>query len=312
MKKIPLLKFFIVVFFLDFTFSHASFQNKIIANIGDQIITSHELKNKIITNLILNNQEINQNSVNENKKMALQALVNYKLKKNETIKYKIKPNKKAVDNYLERIASRYNVNIDDLKNIFKINNLNFELYVDEIQIEYAWQQLIYNMYNKKLLLDDKQVNEELNQLIKNQQGLVEYELAEIELLVGSSQEDIEQINLIKSELKTNSFENTAIKYSASSSALDGGNLGWINAKALSSDIATQLKNMKKGQVTEPIYKTNSILFIKLLGKKQTSLNLENKEKLKNKIIADKKNELLNLYSNNHLTKIKNNTFINIK
>ena len=70
--------------------------------------------------------------------------------------------------------------------------------------------------------------------------------------------------------------------------------------------------MKKGQVTEPIYKTNSILFIKLLDKKQTGLNLENKEKLKNKIIADKKNELLNLYSNNHLTKIKNNTFINIK
>ena len=32
------------------------------------------------------------------------------------------------------------------------------------------------------------------------------------------------------------------------------NLGWINAKALSGDIATQLKNMKKGQVTEPIYK----------------------------------------------------------
>ena len=244
--------------------------------------------------------------------MALQALVNYKLKKNETIKYKIKPNKKAVDNYLKKIASRYNVNIDGLKNIFKINNLNFELYVDEIQIEYAWQQLIYNMYNKKLLLDDKQINEELNQLIKNQQDLVEYELAEIELLLGNSQEDIEKINQVKSQLKTNSFENTAIKYSASSSALDGGNLGWINAKALSSDIATQLKNMKKGQVTEPIYKTNSILFIKLLDKKQTGLNLENKEKLKNKIIADKKNELLNLYSNNHLTKIKNNTFINIK
>jgi len=297
---------------LNFTFAQASFQNKIIANIGDQIITSHELKNKIITSLILNNQEINQNSVNQNKKMALQALVNYKLKKNEIIKYDIKPNKKAVDSYLERIASKFNVNADGLKKIFQINNLNFELYVDEIQIEYAWQQLIYNLYNKKLLLDDEQISEELNQLIKSQQSLLEYELAEIELLLESSSEDIEKINQIKTELTSNSFENTAIKYSASSSALDGGNLGWINAKALSNDIAIKLENMKVGQVTDPIYKTNSILFIKLLDKKKTSLNLENKEKLKNKIIADKKNELLDLYSNNHLTKIKNNTFINIK
>ena len=312
MKKNLTYKFFITIFFLNFTFAQASFQNKIIANIGDQIITSHELKNKIITSLILNNQEINQNSVNQNKKMALQALVNYKLKKNEIIKYDIKPNKKAVDSYLERIASKFNVNADGLKKIFQINNLNFELYVDEIQIEYAWQQLIYNIYNKKLLLDDEQISEELNQLIKSQQSLLEYELAEIELLLESSSEDIEKINQIKTELTSNSFENTAIKYSASSSALDGGNLGWINAKALSNDIAIKLENMKVGQVTDPIYKTNSILFIKLLNKKKTSLNLENKEKLKNKIIADKKNELLDLYSNNHLTKIKNNTFINIK
>ena len=97
---------------------------------------------------------------------------------------------------MEKIASRYNVNIDDLKNIFKIKNLNFDLYLDEIQIEYAWQQLIYNMYNKKLLLDDKQINEELNQLIKNQQDLVEYELAEIELLLGNYQKDIEKINQV--------------------------------------------------------------------------------------------------------------------
>ena len=68
---------------------------------------------------------------------------------------------------------------------------------DEIQIEYAWQQFVYIMYNKKLLLDDKQINGELNQLIRDQQDLVEYELAEIELLLGNSQEDIEKINQVK-------------------------------------------------------------------------------------------------------------------
>ena len=55
-------------------------QNKIIANIGNEIISSYELKNKIKTILFLNNQKIDQNIVNKTKGQALRQLINYKLK----------------------------------------------------------------------------------------------------------------------------------------------------------------------------------------------------------------------------------------
>ena len=81
MKKLFKTKFIVITVLLINNICFANIQNKIIANVGEQIITSHELKNKIITNLVLNNQEINQLNVNSNKQSALRSLVNYKLKK---------------------------------------------------------------------------------------------------------------------------------------------------------------------------------------------------------------------------------------
>ncbi len=310
MKKLFKTKFIVITVLLINNICFANIQNKIIANVGEQIITSHELKNKIITNLVLNNQEINQLNVNSNKQSALRSLVNYKLKKNEIKRSNISTNIEAVNDHLKKISSRYNTDAKGLKNIFKANNLNFELYIDEIETEFAWQKLIFQIYHEKVFLDQDQINDELNQFIAKQKNLLEYELAEIELLNESNNDT--KISELKREISSIGFENAAIKYSISSSNLEGGKLGWISVNSLSKNIAEKLSKMNKGETTDPIFKANSILFLKILDKRETNITKENIELMKNNIIISKKNELLNLFSNSHLTKVKNNTFINIK
>ena len=291
--------------------SFANIQNKIIANIGNRIITSHELKNKIITNLILNNQEVDQSNVNNDKQSALRSLVNYKLKKNEVNRVKISTSLEAVNDHLARISSRYNTDVNGLKNIFLSNNLNFELYLDEIKTEFAWQKLIYQLYKEKIFLDKEQINDELKQIIAKQKNLVEYELAEIELLNEKTGSD-DKIKKLKQEIDLIGFENAAIKYSISPSSMDGGKLGWISINSLSKKIAGILSKMEKDEISVPILRANSILFLKILNKRETNLTQKNIELIKDKIIVSKKNELLNLFANSHLTKIKNNTLINIR
>ena len=99
------------------------------------------------------------------------------------MKFKVTTNQEAVDNHLKNISSRYSTNVNGLKQIFLSNNIDFDLYIDQIKTEYAWQKLIYQMYKDKIIIDDSQINEELNIIIKQQQGLEEYEIAEkIEIL----------------------------------------------------------------------------------------------------------------------------------
>ena len=98
----------------------------------------------------------------------------------------------------------------------------------------------------------------------------------------------------------------------STTSLDGGKIGWINSKSLSKKILTILDKMKIGDISKPIIQTNTATIIKLLDKKTINLNEMDLNELRKKIVNNKKNELLSLYSNNYLSKIKNNALIEIR
>ena len=301
--------FILIVITLKENISLASIQNKILVNIGNQIITSYELKNRVKTILVLNNKELNQENINRTKKEALNFLINFKLKKGETIKYKITANNNAISNHLDNIASNYNTDKNGLKAIFENNDLSYELFLDGIKTEFAWQQLIFNFYQDKIQLNEKEIDEELNEIITKQNQLEEYNLAEIEIILENNVDREKKIEEIKNEINEIGFKNAAIKYSTSSSALEGGSLGWIASQALSNMILKTVKAMNPGDISEPIFQSETATFIKLLDKRKISFSDINLKKMKNQIIFQKKNELLNLFSNSYLSKIKNTTLI---
>ena len=175
MKK----KFYFVFFLIFPNISVASIESRIIANVGSEIITSYELKNKIKTTLVLNNQKMSQQNINNSKTQAIQQLVIYKLKKNETKKYNISGNKQSVTNYLNDIATKYKTDLMGFKDSFTLNNINFDLYLEEIKTEFAWQKLIFDLYKDKINLDEKEIEKELNEMIAKEQKINEYKLLEI-------------------------------------------------------------------------------------------------------------------------------------
>ena len=70
--------------------------------------------------------------------------------------------------------------------------------------------------------------------------------------------------------------------------------------------------MKIGDISNPIKRQDSILFLKLNDKRVSKVDDIDIKKLKNRIINQKKNELFNLYSRSHLSKLKNTSFIDYK
>ena len=141
-KKIILL--LIINFFIFKTIPVYSFiSSKIIANVGNEIITSYELKNKIKIILFLSGQDINQDNINKTKESSFTSLVNYKIKKQEVKKYKIPIEVDVnVRKILGNVFSRYNTDQLGLKNIFLQNDLDYQVYLDEVKTEVAWQKLI--------------------------------------------------------------------------------------------------------------------------------------------------------------------------
>ena len=86
----------------------------------------------------------------------------------------------------------------------------------------------------------------------------------------------------------------------------------MNTKALSKEVFGILSNMEIGDISKPIKSNNSLLFLKLADKRKKKLSDNELKFYKENLIAQKKNELFNLYSKSHISKLKNNTLIEYK
>ena len=308
MKNLIKIFCFLLLFISNNFFANAS-TNKIIVKIDNNIVTSYELKNKIRTALFLANQNLNQENIDKTKNQALSFLINMKIKKKEILKYKFNLNEINIDKQLMSIALN---DLNSFKKNFLQNNLDFEIFIEEIKIEVAWQQLIYDIYNKKINIDDKTIENLVSKQVENKSSIIEFRLSEIEIEKNQDNDIDEEIKFIKEQIEKIGFENTASRYSVSPSSVKKGDLGWINEKSINPQIYKLIKDLNIGDIAKPIKNFEKAIFYKLSDKKISKVKNLDLKKLKKNLIIQKQNELLNFYSANHLSKIKNNSLIEYK
>ena len=140
--------FFIILFVLTITTAKSNIQNTIVVKVNNKIITSFEVKNKILSTLIISGNEINQDNIDKLKGQTLESLINFKLKEIELEKYDFKVDEKRLDNYINRVTRN---NIVKVKNNFSKYNLDYNLWINELETQFKWQNFIYSFYSKRLI-----------------------------------------------------------------------------------------------------------------------------------------------------------------
>ena len=306
MKKKKFYIFSVIILFFFQLNLYAKKSLNIIAKIDNELITSYDVKNKIITTLVLSKKELNQENINSLKKIALENLIINRLKKIELNKYDIKRNDRQINAYLNSISSN---DIPSLEKSFEINGLDFKAYKNELDIEFKWRNLIFNKYSNKINIDADDLIQQLPKKIEQQESSIEFNLSEIEILSSDPNLEKEIIPQILEEIKQTGFENAVLKFSIASSSLNQGNLGWINSNSLSEDLLEIIEKLEVGEVTKPIKKNDKIIFFKLIDKKIISTSSKDIENLKKELIEQKKNELFRLYSSSFLSKLRNSKLI---
>ena len=286
----------------------AKTSNKILLKVENEIITNYEVKDKILRTLYLTNQEINQYNINKLKKISLDSVIQLKIKKIELLKYNLNLDQIQLTSYLNRIS---NNNILGFQENFIENKLSYDLFLDEVKTELKWKKLIYEIYSNKISINEESISNELEEIIKNNKKIEEVNISEIEIMVNQ-QSDKTNIIEIQNDIKEIGFENAALKYSISPSASQKGNLGWLNVKTLSNQIYDVIYKMQPGEISEPIKKQNSILFLRINDRRASETNKLNVSELRKNLLNQRKNELFNLYSQSHISKLKNSILIEYK
>ena len=259
MKNSIFLIFFIIFNITNFSKVLANLNNSIIVKVDKKIITNFEIKNKILRTLIISGDEINQLNINSLKKKALDSLINLKLKEIELENFDFKINKQNIDSYVNLVSKN---NPREFKSSFGNYNLDFDLFLKEIEIELKWQQFIFKKYSKRIKIDEILIEKEVEKILSSQIRNNEVNLSEIEVFQNINKTNAEIISEIQNEIKNNGFDNTAVKFSISNTSTQKGNLGWLSTNVLSEKILKEIQKIEIGQVSQPIIQTNSILFLK--------------------------------------------------
>ena len=270
------------------------------------------MENKINTTLILANQEINQENIDKLKSISLKRLIDLKIKQNEIKKFNIAINNLAIESHMNNISNNLNIDPNKLKKFFKSNMINYNQYRNEVEIEFLWQKLIAQLYSSKINVNKTQIENEIKEILNKKDESIKYKLAELEINYENVNKN-DLIKEIKRSIKDVGFSKTVIKYSISSSALNEGDIGWIDSNDISGSLVNKIKDLEIGEISDAIEVAGSLVFYKMLDKKIiNNISKKNINQIRQNVIDKKKNELLNLYSNSHLSKKKNNILIKLQ
>jgi hypothetical protein len=202
--------FLIFAFALGFLpFSNAEIKNSILVKVGNEIITSLDLRNEILTNLIVNKIDVNQENIDASKNLAIKNLINKKIKRIEITKYQITDyNKNDLQKYLTNISNLFETNSSGLKKLFETNNIDYDTFVYNYETELLWNTLIFRIYSNQTNINIIEVENELEK-IKNDKADLDPEEIKKQIINTKKQE---KLNLFSRSHFSNLENSTNIEF----------------------------------------------------------------------------------------------------
>ena len=305
----PKIKILFVLFLLIFTSYKLEAKIYIKYKIGDQIITNFDIENEI-KNLIFFRPNLEKLSKDELDKIAKNTLIREIIKNTEIRKAFNNINSIDLEKKVKQRLFAYKKvkNEDELIQILKKDNINYKEIVEKVKYETLWNELIFQKFNKSVKIDKDYLSKKLKaKIYKNRK--FEYNLSEILFEVDNNENLSKKNDEILNSIKKYGFKASASKYSISSSASVGGNIGWVKETVLSDKIVNKLDKLNIDGITKPIKYPNGFLILMINDKKEIKKEIKFDEEL-NEFIKFEKNKQLNQFSQLYYKRLKQNTIIN--
>ena len=307
-KKIKLI---IIIYFITIlnTQNLSALENKILFKVDNEIITTIDIHEEIKF-LKAFNPEINSLGDEELFEISKNSLIRDKIKKIELMKYvkELKVNDKFLLNLIKGKFSKLNIDsIKDFEQYLKNKELNIENIREKFTIELMWNDLIYQKFSNKVIIDKDKITNEISQNSKKKMQK-ELLLSEIIFDVVNKDDFDDKYYKILSDIEKIGFKKAALIHSNSDTASNGGLIGWIKEDNLNQSLKKIVSKLKPGQFSKPIRTSSGFIIIQVEDEKEyvSKFNLEDKV---DEVTRFKRDEQLNQFSSMYLNKLKKNLII---
>jgi len=307
-KNFKILYIFLILTILNIPKSIA-LENKILFKVNNEIITTIDIYEEIKF-LKIFNPEVNSLNETELFEISKNSVLRDKIKKIEIMKFvsDIKVDDKFLTKLLKNKYSKISINsLVDFENYLKNNNLNIKNIKEKLYIEIIWNDLIFQKFKNKVVIDKDKIK---NEILQNPQKESQSELLLSEIVFDANskidfQNKYEKILL---DIENVGFKKTAIIHSNSDTATNGGLIGWVKVDNLNQKIKEMISKLRQGQFSKPIRTSSGFIIIKIEDKRKYESKFDLNEKVQ-EVIKFKTNEQLDQFSSMYFNKLKKDLVI---
>ncbi len=242
----------------------------ILASVNDDMITSYDLKQRMLLLIVTSGVEVTQDNYQAFQQQALNNLIDERLKQQELKHWKVKITDAEVDEEIDRMAHQSNLNAAGLLGELKKVGIEPQTLRNEISAELGWNQLVGGRYHSNATVGTAQINAVMDRLIADGQK-PQYLISSIFLdpqSAGGMQAAQNGAQQLYTQLqqKVAPFQAVARQFSKLPSASQGGDEGWVVSGNISPEVESVLKALNPGEISQPVT-TKDGVYIFLLRQK---------------------------------------------
>ncbi len=277
---------------------HAEILDTIIAVVEDDVILERELQKEVA----VIEQRIQQSNAALPpayvlRKQVLEKMIVDKLQRQLAEKAGITVSEEQLNSSAADIARRNNMDVEQFRQELEGQGMSYQSFLDNMRNEIIINQLRGREIGGRIKVTDREVEHYMETQDKIGEESTQYHLGHILIAVkeGASSTEIQKAmgkadDLVGKLRGGQDFSQTAISDSDDANALKGGDLGWRTLSEIPTLFVNEIRQMKQGEVSEPIRSPSGFHIIKMLELKGTDNHMIIKTKVRHILV--KTNELV--------------------
>jgi peptidyl-prolyl cis-trans isomerase SurA len=243
---------------------------QIVAVVNGEVISNIDVDNRARLFALSTGMPLTPDVIDRLKQQILRQLIDERLRMQEVQRRKIVIPDKAIAAAIHDIESRNNLPAGGLRQKLAADGVSQRTLIDQIRTQLGWGQVLREQLGQQVNISDAEIAAR-QRILAQQVGKPEFRVGEIFVPVEdpAATADAERFaETVIAELRRGAaFPVVAAQFSQNQTALQGGELGWVQANQLDPEVARLVAEMPVGAISNPVKVPGGFSIVTLQGKR---------------------------------------------
>jgi len=243
---------------------------RIVAVVNGQPITNDDVDNRTRLFALATGLPVAPDMLDRLKPQIVRQLIDERLRMQEVARQHVVVPDKEIAAAITEIEQRNGMKPGGLRRQLESDGISFTTLIDQVRTQLGWTQVLRKKLGDRAQVADAEAAER-QRLEAQQTGKPEYRVGEIFIPIerGGATDAQRFAETVIKELRAGApFAVVAAQFSQNQTALQGGDLGWVQANQLDPQVAQVVAEMPPGAISNPVPVPGGLDIATVLAKRQ--------------------------------------------